>query len=523
MIYNIEITFRKSSSRYYSSAIKRANKFNNFQEANSAKEFNRLTVESEELRVLQSTFNELIDIVRSWKGTEIQINGKAISGLTLNKILNVASCHTEYTEAVIQENHCKNHDDTDNWGCKHLNTISRFLNDNSYYHREKGWFTFGNFKSKSIWHIAQEKIIEVLEREAELKYLHFCPIFDFNKVRMCVDDLPDSIDLNESDAWEIRYQENIDGSTLEKQAVGIQPKGADNSYRRGGGISISLGGDTEDKEEVTRFTPGTTYDEIGGIEGILQSVREIIEIPQKNPDLFKHLGIKPHKGVLLHGPPGCGKTLIAKAIANQVQAHFISIKGPELISKWHGQSEENLRNIFEEARKFSPSIIFFDEIDSIAQRRSSEETLRLDSRFVNQLLTLMDGMEEYADVKIIATTNRIELLDEALLRSGRFDYHIKVEKPDLKGCRKIFYIHTREMPIEPGFNSTLFASHLLGLTGSDIAFVAREAAYNCMRRVLSKQLSDKDFDFSDVDLNTLMITEIDFLKAQQLVNRDGRA
>ena len=146
--------------------------------------------------------------------------------------------------------------------------------------------------------------------------------------------------------------------------------------------------------------------------------------------------------LILFGPPGCGKTMIAKAIANEIQAHFISVKGPELLNKYYGQSEENLRTLFEEASEMQPSIIFFDEIDAIAQKRSSEDNLRIEAKFVNQLLTLMDGIEDYGSVCVIAATNRPELLDSALLRPGRFDYQLNVPKPDKEGCKTIFEINS---------------------------------------------------------------------------------
>jgi SpoVK/Ycf46/Vps4 family AAA+-type ATPase len=164
------------------------------------------------------------------------------------------------------------------------------------------------------------------------------------------------------------------------------------------------------------------------------------------------MGIKPHKGILLYGPPGCGKTMIAKAIANEINAHFIAIKGPELLNKYLGESEANLRKVFLDAREKQPAIIFFDEIDAVAQKRSSNESLRSESRFVTQLLSLMDGIEDYGKVCVIASTNRHEFLDDALLRPGRFDYNIYIDKPTKKGCRDIFCIKTRDMPISSELN-----------------------------------------------------------------------
>ena len=323
--------------------------------------------------------------------------------------------------------------------------------------------------------------------------------------------------LENSEKWEIVFEKNIDGTLIEKKPKTIQPKAKDR-YRDNTGISISLVPEKIDKENEKSTTskrniPNVSFSDIGGIDEIIEIVREVIELPMKIPDLFKHLKINPHRGILLYGPPGCGKTLIAKAIANDIKAHFISIKGPELLSKWHGQSEENLRDIFKDASKLQPSIIYFDEFDSIAQRRSSEENLRLDARFVNQLLTLMDGIEDYGNVCIIASTNRKELIDKALMRPGRFDYTIEVKKPTQRGCYEIFSIKIREMPIQNDLNINEFCKHLYGLTGAEIDFVVKEAAYNCLRRNINlKELLNDEY-ILNINYKNFKVGALDFQKA----------
>ncbi|MEM2030536.1 MAG: CDC48 family AAA ATPase, partial [Archaeoglobaceae archaeon] len=195
---------------------------------------------------------------------------------------------------------------------------------------------------------------------------------------------------------------------------------------------------------------GVTYEDIGGLKDELQKVREIIELPLKHPELFEKLGIEPPKGVLLYGPPGTGKTLIAKAVANEIGASFFTINGPEIMSKFYGESEQRLREIFEEAKQNAPSIIFIDEIDSIAPKRE-EVTGEVERRVVAQLLTLMDGLEERGQVIVIGATNRIDAVDPALRRPGRFDREIEIGVPDREGRFEILQIHTRNMPIEPKY------------------------------------------------------------------------
>jgi transitional endoplasmic reticulum ATPase len=237
--------------------------------------------------------------------------------------------------------------------------------------------------------------------------------------------------------------------------------------------------------ERGREVPEVTYEDIGGLRDVIQKIREMVELPLKKPELFARLGIEPPRGVLLYGPPGTGKTLLAKAVAHETDAHFIAISGPEIMSRYYGESEQRLREIFEEAQKNAPAIIFIDELDSIAPRRS-EVTGEVERRVVAQLLTLMDGLKERRNVIVIGATNRIEAIDPALRRPGRFDREIEVRVPDREGRKEILMIHTRGMPLAPDVNLDELAAVTHGFVGSDLAALAREAAMNALRRVLPK-------------------------------------
>ena len=197
--------------------------------------------------------------------------------------------------------------------------------------------------------------------------------------------------------------------------------------------------------------PSITYEDIGGIRNEVTRVREMIELPLRHPELFKRLGVEAPKGVLLHGPPGTGKTLLAKAVANETNANFYTIGGPEIMSKYYGESEEKLRNIFEQAEKNAPSIIFIDEIDSIAPKRE-EVSGEVERRIVSQLLSLMDGMSSRGKVVVIGATNRVNAIDPALRRPGRFDREIEIGVPDRDGRLEILQIHTRGMPLDKDVN-----------------------------------------------------------------------
>ena len=229
--------------------------------------------------------------------------------------------------------------------------------------------------------------------------------------------------------------------------------------------------------------PSITYEDIGGVRNEVARIREMIELPLRHPELFKRLGVEAPKGVLLHGPPGTGKTLLAKAVANETNANFYTIGGPEIMSKFYGESEERLRNVFEQAEKNAPSIIFIDEIDSIAPKRE-EVTGEVEKRIVSQLLSAMDGMSSRGKVVVIGATNRINAIDPALRRPGRFDREIEIGVPDRNGRLEILQIHTRGMPVANDVNLEKLADISHGFVGADLQALSKEAAMRALRRIL---------------------------------------
>jgi transitional endoplasmic reticulum ATPase len=253
-----------------------------------------------------------------------------------------------------------------------------------------------------------------------------------------------------------------------------------------------------------------TYDDIGGLSEEIQKVREMVELPLKHPELFQRLNIDPPKGVLLYGPSGTGKTLMAKAVSQESSAHFIHINGPEIMSKFYGASEGRLRNIFKEAEEKAPSIIFIDEIDSIAPKRS-EAMGEVERRVVSQLLSLLDGLAGRGEVICIGATNRINSIDEALRRPGRFDREIEFGVPDKKGRKEILQIHTRGMPLENDVRIDHYADITYGFVGADIMAVCREGAMYSLRRILPK--INLDEPIPPEIIQELIITDEDFIRA----------
>ncbi|MGI6465697.1 CDC48 family AAA ATPase [Methanobacterium sp.] len=234
--------------------------------------------------------------------------------------------------------------------------------------------------------------------------------------------------------------------------------------------------------EVLVQVPDVKWDDIGGLENAKQELKEAVEWPLKYPESFDKFGVTPPKGVLIYGPPGTGKTLLAKAVANESQANFIAVKGPELLSKWVGESEKGVREVFRKAKQTAPTVIFFDEIDSIASARSGSSTdSGVTQRVVNQLLTEIDGLEELQDVAVIAATNRVDIMDPALLRPGRFDRHVKVDDPDEKARLEIFKVHTKNMPLDDDVDLEYLAKNTEKYVGADIEAVCREAVMLTLR------------------------------------------
>jgi transitional endoplasmic reticulum ATPase len=272
------------------------------------------------------------------------------------------------------------------------------------------------------------------------------------------------------------------------------------------------------KEEQLRRRgiPRVTWEDIGDLEEAKEKIREIVELPMKHPELFKHLGIEPPKGILLYGPPGVGKTLLAKALANEIGAYFIAINGPEIMSKYYGESEQRLREIFEEAEKNAPSIIFIDEIDAIAPRRE-EVTGEVEKRVVAQLLTLMDGLKERGRVIVIGATNRPEALDPALRRPGRFDREIEIRPPDKRARKEILQVHVRNMPLADDVDLDKIAEMTHGYTGADLAALAKEAAMNALRRFIKSGKIDLNKPIPAEVLKELKVTMADFIEAMKYV------
>jgi transitional endoplasmic reticulum ATPase len=297
----------------------------------------------------------------------------------------------------------------------------------------------------------------------------------------------------------------IMGGSLPFQVVNTFPQGIV-TMAEATELTIKEEAEKESKLVVT----SVSYEDVGGLKEELRRVREMIELPLKHPELFERLGIDPPKGVLLHGPPGTGKTMIARAVASESGASFFSIQGPEIMDKYYGASEEHLRKRFEEAQKAAPSILFIDELDSIAPRRGDVHG-EVERRVVAQMLTLMDGLSGRGKVIVIAATNRVDAIDPALRRPGRFDREIEIGVPDREGRLEILQVHTRGMPLENDVDLAHFAELTHGFVGADLAALCKEAAMRSIRRILPELFLDRPVP--PEALEKMLVTAEDFREA----------
>ena len=306
------------------------------------------------------------------------------------------------------------------------------------------------------------------------------------------------------------------GSVRIAEGTGVRIDPGQVSVREESDSPASESTESGDDGERT-LTTDTTYEDIGGLDEELELVREMIELPLSQPELFTRLGIEPPKGVLLYGPPGTGKTLIARAVANEVDAHFDTIHGPEIVSKYKGESEERLREAFEQASENAPAIIFLDELDSIAGER--DDSGDMENRVVAQLLTLLDGLGSDDEVVVIGATNRVDTIDPAIRRGGRFDREIEIGAPSEQGRREILDVHTRDMPLAENVDLDALAERLHGFVGADIASLAREAGMAALRNRERSADADGDGD-SDGELD-LSVAREDFERAMRGIEPSG--
>ena len=388
------------------------------------------------------------------------------------------------------------------------------------------WYSHGEMGEDGVFAVDKEALTERVL--SDLGPFARCPILDLDGVAETLARLPDTIDPNRDRGWRYRgsgplttwaVTKDRDAAEAEAAAVPEPREGLierlARSVRSGGAGVVAASGAAPGSRNV----PATSYSDVGGMRETIALVREAVELPITHPEIFKQLGIRPHKGILFYGPPGTGKTLLARAVARESGAHFIAVAGPEILNKFWGQSEARLRSIFAEAKAKAPAVVLFDEIDSFA---SSRDTMSesFEATLVSQLLSLMDGMNDLGRVCVIATTNRPSALDPALRRPGRFDHEIEIGLPDTEARLHILKIHTKDMPVAPDLDLDHIAAVTRDYSGADLEALCREAALSCMRRTIN--LGDFEKRISSHQLGTLSVATYDFRTAMKRVGPSVR-
>jgi transitional endoplasmic reticulum ATPase len=383
------------------------------------------------------------------------------------------------------------------------------------------WYAFGEMGEHGVFRVDKDAITDRVL--ADLGPCVRCPILDLDTTAEITARLPEEIDPGRDAGWRYREDGPIQSWTVSKARDGAEEQETSpaeekqsllerlaSSVRSGGAGVAAVSGATPGSRNV----PPTRYEDVGGMRETVAMVREAVELPITHPEIFKRLGIRPHKGILFYGPPGTGKTLLARAVAHECGAHFIAVSGPEILNKYWGQSEARLRNIFNEARAKAPAVVLFDEIDSFASSRDMMSE-SFEATLVSQLLSLMDGMNDLGRVCVIATTNRPSALDPALRRPGRFDHEIEVGLPDAEARLHILNIHTRDMPTDPDLDLSQIAQITGSYSGADLEALCREAALVCMRRTIN--LRDFERRIASHQLAALSVTTYDFRTAMKRV------
>ncbi|QGG46296.1 ATP-binding protein [Heliorestis convoluta] len=421
-------------------------------------------------------------------------------------------------------------------GCRFLVFDDFAVNDSG-----QRWYRFGTVDSEGIFYVDKSAILSTVEQMARQNKCYYCPLLEWKDVERQVFSLPDTIDAEQDSNWihltregrivgvtrkpsvSARGRADMDTSVTgqyadvaRRKADEARNRPSERSGQEESAATLAKSENLDDIIEPVKLTKKTSYQDVGGLKEEIRLLREAVELPLRYPELVQDLGIKPPKGVLLYGPPGCGKTLLAQAVAQEVEATFFSVKGPEFLSPMHGQSEKRLRQLFAQAEKKAPSIIFFDEIDAFAFDRS-RATATFEATLVAQFLSLMDGFDRRGQVVVIATTNRLDILDRALLRPGRFDYRIRVRLPELADREQILRLHTTKMPLDEHVQIQELAEKTSGYTGADIAALCAKAALIAVSRALGQDMNrwpaalDKDIS------SRIRVTTADFTEALQQV------
>ncbi len=496
----VTIRFRKSSSPYFKEAVRIAKELPGYRCVDTNMHEIKVPAALEDLDLWERV-RKLADLVGCWRRSEVALEGAAVKNFWefRDSLREVRQCFAARGEGVLGSGYCSGKEAPDDearaFGCRLLRGVNCDIHGN--FQSQKKGFQFGKLtEDLSTFRVDKDAIRKTIESQTARQAVTTCPAFSWGRVREEIDKLPDSVELGDASPYEVKYSE-IDSS----KALGIKLKEPPDSFY---GSTLSLQNHEYLEEEAPRRNvPRVRYDDIAAQDAALKEVRNLIELPMKYPEYFAEIGVEPQRGVLLYGPPGNGKTMIAKAVATESDAHLELINGPEILSKWVGESEKNLRKVFERARAFEPSVILIDEIDALAPRRDFATQLHHVS-LISQFLVLLDGLEARGRVQVIATTNRLEAIDPAVRRPGRFDYHVEVPLPDEAGRREILERYLQKMKTSARINLDALATSTTGFSGAELAGLLREAGLVAIERALLKGIPPRALALTEANLQVAL-------------------
>jgi transitional endoplasmic reticulum ATPase len=477
------VKFGKSRSTNYRAAVNLAEALGGYSVSGDGRDLeHRVSIEVPMTDIASiRSFLDLVQTVCSWKSTEVDIQTDGLPGYweLLNSIQMIDQCYREREQTGLGDSFCLTADSSGKiatFGCRKLQGVGFHGAAN----RVRPWTDFGELTAdRKKFRADKDEILRILEKSSLNCGCHFCPSFDQKRIKRCVAELPDSIDIESDERFDI---EEGDPATGRRPRVVLKQE--TNRFLNLLTMPAGLGNRTDETKKHGRDVPDTTFSEIVGQDYAIEQIRSLIQLPLSHPDHFEALGLKPPKGILLYGPPGNGKTMLARAAAAESNANLEIIAGPELRSKYVGESERLIREVFERASSFAPSIILFDEIDSVAGNRDEMHSTTLGE--VTQLLILLDGLRPLQQVVLIGTTNRPESVDPAMRRPGRLDYMIKVEPPNEEAREKLICLGLArgQSDIPAGLLKSL-ATETAGWSAAEVTSLVREAKLVAVKRAIS--------------------------------------
>ena len=488
------IIFGKSPAAHYGQAVKLAQTFSGYRRTGEGKAVIH-TVQVNVSLAHEATWeklHKLLQMVYGWRSTRLSVAGHGVRYWELaSRLAEVRACYVRKVHQEAGPGYCSGKrtpdDEAAYFGCRFGQGISRQV------HGQNSWIQFGALSAKrDSFRVDKAAILRILEQQTRADGCLFCPAFRWQRVRADVADLPEIIQLGTDSLFEVKT------SILNPhKALGIQPKKSPIDR----GLTFRLGGEAQAADPApVRNVPTVRYADIAGQDAALEQLKNVVELPLTHRAYFEALRVEPQSGVLLYGPPGNGKTLLAKAVATESNAHFELISGPEVLSKWVGESEANLRKLFARARQLAPSVVLIDELDSIAPRRD-RVSQHHDVQVLAQLLVILDGLEARGAVALVATSNRPEAIDPALRRPGRFDYHIEVPVPDYPGRLAILQVCLAKMKTRGDLRIEALAQATAGYSGAELAALCREAGLQAIHRGLVQSIGADKLVVSRLDLH----------------------